>query len=337
MVKIRELTPSERVAIYNRREGNEKLVDIAKDYSISPEGVRKIHKRLKERGNAENVKRSGRKRLTTARQDRQILIEVKKDPNIRAKELKENLNLNISITSIKSRIHESGLKGRVSRKKPYISPQNMKKRLAFAKQYVDQPMDFWKTIIWSDESKFEFVSNKRRKYVWRKDGEAFKHKFLKPSIKHGRGSIMVSGCFSFHGVGRLAFVNGILNGQKYVDLLINNLFMSINDLKMENNYVFQQDNDPKHTSRKAKEFFESQRIPVLPWLSQSPDINPIEHLWDEIDRLIPKNRRNNKQCFQEAIMDVWENIPKEKLEKLVMSIPNRLKEVIYAKGGNTRY
>lgn len=312
-------------------------MDIAKDYGITAGGVRNVYNRLKTREDAENLPRTGRPRKTSKRDDRKILMEIQKNPKISAKQIKEDLNLDLSVTRIKERIKECGYNGRVARKKPYLSKENMVKRKEFAKQYKDQPLEFWKNVIFSDESKFELMNNKRREFVWRKPGEAYKLKNLKPSVKHGGGSIMVWGCFSYHGVGKLVFIDGIMNGPGYIDILENNLEESARSMGLENDYVFQQDNDPKHTCKLARQYFDDKAISLLPWSSSSPDINPIEPLWDEIDRRVPQSSRTSRPKFKQAIQDVWYSIPKETLQKLVMSVPNRLHEVWKANGGHTRY
>ncbi|KAK3553276.1 hypothetical protein QTP86_032764 [Hemibagrus guttatus] len=90
------------------------------------------------------------------------------------------------------------------------------------------------------------------------------------------GNIMLWGCFSAKGPGRLIRVKERMNGAMYREILSKNLLPSARALKMERGWVFQHDNDPKHTARATKEWLRKKHFKVLEWPSQSPDLNPIE-------------------------------------------------------------
>ncbi|GFT89707.1 transposable element Tc1 transposase [Trichonephila clavipes] len=76
----------------------------------------------------------------------------------------------------KKKLEKAGYHGRVVRKKPHISPVNRQKHLDFANEHVNKPLQFWKKVLFSDESKFSIFGIKRRKLVWRKQGTALEKK-----------------------------------------------------------------------------------------------------------------------------------------------------------------
>ena len=148
---------------------------------------------------------------------------------------------------------------------------------------------------------------------------------------------MVWGCLSGYGTGNLVKTPTKMDAKLYVTILSDNLLKSVTDLGIKDNFIFQSDNDPKHISNTAKEQLAKNHIECHEWPAQSPDLNIIEHLWEYLDRNIPKNKRSKISEFFEALHTTWKNTPKEFIDNLINSIPNRLQAVIDAKGGNTSY
>lgn len=127
----------------------------------------------------------GRKQATTAREGVRIVREVQKNPKLSARNIKESLNLNVSRHTIAQRLRGAGLKNYIASKRPFIRNINKRKRYEFVKKYIGSLLNFWKTVVWSDDSKFEEFGQKRyskvlsilfHSKVWRKAGEALKEK-----------------------------------------------------------------------------------------------------------------------------------------------------------------
>jgi hypothetical protein len=175
-----------------------------------------------------------------------------------------------------------------------------------------------KKIIFTDESKFNLVNSDGKCFVWREPSTGLLMKNLTPTVKFGGGSVMVWGCFSYHGVGKLVFIDGKMDAAKYVDILSNNLEESAIMMGL-GSYTFQQDNDPKHTSKLAKSYFYDKNIDLLPWPAQSPDLNPIETLWALIKKKLEGMIFKNRHELKEAILREWNGIPKELCEELALS------------------
>ena len=103
--------------------------------------------------------------------------------------------------------------------------------------------------------------------------------------------------------------------------------------------IFQQDNDPKHTFRRTKIWFEEQDIKLLDWPAQSPDLNPIEHTWGHFKKYLSGYERAPTGVHQlwDRVVVEWGKISVEECQKWIESMPRRIQAVIKAKGGHTKY
>ncbi|GFU44533.1 transposable element Tc1 transposase [Trichonephila clavipes] len=178
---------------------------------------------------------------------------------------------------------------------------NQQKRLDFASAHVDKDFDYWKTVVFTDESKFKVFGSDGRGKVWRKKNTAMSPENLTPTVKHGGGSMMVLGTMA-----------------KQLD----NLHPSVQKLGLGSNFVFQQNNDPKHTAEIVKEWLLYCMPKQLHSPPQSPDLNPIEHLWEEVDRRVWQQAITSKETLRKAVEHAWAQISPETKKNLVMSMPN---------------
>ena len=120
-------------------------------------------------------------------------------------------------------------------------------------------------------------------------------------------------------------------------MLERNLLPSIASFGFSGGFTFMHDNDPKHTSALVKGWPVKQHMKILPWLSYSPDLNPVEYLWDELDRRLKKHQPKNRQELDNLLMKEWNKIEISVLEKPIDSVPIRLYQCIRIKGYPTKY
>ncbi len=131
-------------------------------------------------------------------------------------------------------------------------------RLDFAKTHYKSPKSMWENVLWSDETKVELFGHNSKRYVWHKNNTAHHQRNTIPTVKHGGGRIMLWGCFSSAGTGALVKVEGIMNSSISQSILAQNLQASAR--KMKRNFIFQHDNNPKHTSKSTKEWLHQKMI-----------------------------------------------------------------------------
>ena len=207
----------------------------------------------------------------------------------------------------------------------------------FAKRHMGDSPNIWKKVLWSDETQIELFGHQGKRYVWRKPNTSHHPENTIPTVKHGGGSIMLWGCFAAGGTGALHKIDGIMRKENYVDILKQHLKTSVRKLKLGRKWVFQMDNDPKHASKVVAKWLKDNKVKVLEWPSQSPDLNPIENVWAELKRRVQARRPTNLTQLHQLCQEEWAKIHPTYCGKLVEGYPKRLTQVKQFKGNATKY
>lgn len=342
MPKSCQLTEFERGEIIGLWKGGHSERNIQEILQHPKSTIHDIITNYKNKNQTTAAPQPGRPPKLTERDIRHLTKIVKKDRQQSLDEITEEFN-NLSITSacrntIRSILHSEGYFGRAGKRKPLVSEINRKKRLEWCRERRNWDSDEWDSIIWSDESRYLLFQNDAHHWVWRKPHEKYDISCLIPTVKGSQG-VMVWGCFVKNRLGPLIQVSGKITGSVYINMLENTFLPFYNSFENNLQYIFQDDNAPVHRARAVNQWKEDNSVLSLPWPAQSPDLNPIEHLWDVLERKVRVHKPHPKNIQELMIVleEEWNKIEPEILINLVESMPRRVQAVIDSKGNPTKY
>ena len=127
-----------------------------------------------------------------------------------------------------------------------------------------------------------------------------------------------------------------LNAARYQNIILQPV--AIPHITANHGMVLMQDNATPHTARTTQQVLQGHNIRVLDCPPCSPDLNPIEHLWDEIDRRVRQlPQPQNLVDLERDLVNIWNNLPQRFLFNYVNSMRSRCLAVVRANGGHTRY
>ena len=128
-----------------------------------------------------------------------------------------------------------------------------------------------------------------------------------------------------------------MNAACYQKILEENLHSSAQKLHMRRTWTFTHDNDPKHKDKWTCHWLQQNKVKVLEWPSQSPDLNIIEPLWGDLKPAVHARQSKNLQELEAFCQEEWSVLPSEKIKTLIHNEHKRLQAVVDLKGGNTHF
>jgi len=333
-----------RVRIVTLKQEGLSNSDIVSRTGVHRTTVERIWQRYLMTNSVQDRPRSGRPEALSPREKRKVLFELKRGNSKTAtsitKKLKTDHGIVVSRRTVSNVLHSFGYVAQEKKKKPRLTDRHKRARYQWAKKYSTWTVEEWKDVIWSDESKFNVVNSDGKEYHWTNNPSKITDQSVRPTVKFGGGSVMIWGCMTWQGVGFSCKIDGNMDASLYSEILKGELMDTIEYYNLDpEKIIFQQDNDPKHTSQLSRQTTQDLGVKIMDWPSQSPDLNPIEHLWDHLARTL--REKNTTITSRDHLWEVLENELKHQnkdlCRKLIASLPRRIKSVLDQKGGYTKY
>jgi len=310
-------------------------------HDITDRQILRIFQRYGGKENYDEVGHStGRPHKLTPRDTRVALRHLANCDAANATELRNMYFPEVAVETVKGVLRGEGGHARIRATVPFISKKNLGVRRKWAEARLDWTPTNWRAVNFSDESIFHIFGSDGIQWCWRKPGERLDPRYTRKKLKHGGGKVTVWGMITACGVGRIVRIEGNLNKELYRDILQDDVLGTYREHHMNpRSFYFQQDNDPKHTSKIVKAWFVENDVDLLDWPPNSPDLSIIENLWDHLDRRI-RARNPLPHSAEElwiALQEEWFAIDKGFIDRLYESLPDRVHAVYNAHGGNTKY
>jgi len=336
------LTPEQRARAIGMLEAGMNQRAVARQLGCTQPTISNLARRFTETATVSDRPRSGRPKVTTPNQDRWIVMQHLRDRFRRATQTAAGTqgrhNQRISAATVRRRLRSRQLQARRPCRGPVLNRVNRRNRLRWCRQHQHWTQQQWSRVIFSDESRFCLSSADGRERVWRRRGERYARCCIREFNRWGGPGVMVWAGITSQYRTPLVVIEGNLNAQRYVNEVLEPHLVPFMGAHPEIG-IFQQDNARPHAARLTANFLQAQGIQVMQWMPYSPDLNPIEHLWDELDRRISARRRQpaSRQMLIQALQEEWERLPQQSIRNLVRSMRRRCVACVRARGGHTRY
>jgi transposase len=319
---IDQLTLVQRAAIVTLDAIGHSRSEIACEIPCSLNTVGHWLRSWQQRRLLDDADRTGRPRCTSAESDEQIVDFAEEKVVTTPKEIVRELELPVSARTVRRRLDEVGLFGCVQQEEHAYTDENILRRLSFAEGYSRWTEDDWSRVMFSDECNF-YLGQHGHQYVQRPVGAALDPKYtLKTERLEGKVSLW--GCICAGGLGHAELYVDSLNARRYQSILALNLVSSAHQFWPQGQWWYQQDNWSVHTAGTSQVWFHNHGIDLIDWPAWSPDLNPIENLWNDLKRRVYAHHSKTMEELEHWIGIEWQATDLNFISHICRSMPRRL-------------
>lgn len=340
-MEMRHLLREEMLRAIGMLQVGRRQAEVAAEFQVTQSVISRLWHRYRDTGEVRNQHR-GNGRITTAAQDRYVQIIARRNQTCTARQIQNQFNQTygvlISDQTIRNRLHEINLRSGRPLRVPPLTRGNRGARLLWAQDHRNWANEQWSYVMFSDESRFGMYNDSRRIRVWRQPGRVNRLNAVQEVHSFRGGTIMVWAGISIGGRTDLVLIERNMTAQVYLEQVILPVVVPYAGAVGEN-FIFMQDNARPHVARIVMNVLEQQHISLLEWPAQSPDMNPLEHLWDKLQRKVTNSNDhiNGPRELFRVLQREWRAIPQEEIDNLILTIRNRIRAVINNRGGHTDY
>lgn len=305
--------------------------------------VMRVCRVWREEGRGARRRPTGRPRRTTERQDRRFRQLALRDRFATTRQIADQWfreeGRPVTMRTLYRRIRAFGLFSYRPRLVLPLTADHCRQRLNWCRERNHWEAE-WHNVVFSDESRFCLGMHDGRRRVRRRRGERHDIGFVVERHVHRTVGVMVWGAIAYGSRSPLLFIRGSMTAARYVnEVLQATLLPYLDDRPLRPQVLFQQDNARPHIARQTMDFLQQAGVNLLPWPPRSPDLNPIEHVWDMMGRRL-SNLHHPPQTLAQLIHEVqlaWNEVPQADIDHLILSVPRRVHECIQLRGRQTHY